>query len=83
MKLNEKVKKTFQRMHCLSIPRKKRREYIKRAYDCRFLYTSPKDLNKKLDVLAEKQIYREEAVSNLDESLKTPIEEYYQRNLLP
>ena len=84
MKLNKRIKETFDKMVRLKIPRKKRRQYIQLSYFCGFkswLYYET--LHHDLDEISEKGISPEDAVKRIDfgfDALNRYSEKYYQHH---
>ncbi len=71
MKLNDKVKESFNKMTSLEIPRGNRREYIGNVYNCITKFSRlPYLLNTKLDELSQNNITSEKAVSEIDKMFK-------------
>lgn len=74
MRINKKIKEDFDRMVCLDIPRKKRREYLKMVYSCfRILSFYPKIFNDKLNELLDERIRGEYAVLEIDKMFENLI----------
>jgi hypothetical protein len=71
MKINKKIKDSFNKMVMLEIPREKRRQYIETCFDCMGrIYGLPKMLNDKLGDLYKRRVNQEEASLEIQQMIK-------------